>query len=154
MIEYAAKFLQLSRFGLYLIPTEEKKAKKFERGLNSCIQIMMSCFNIQDFSQLVDKASIHKESLKENEAEYADQKRRTQGTGDSVRGARLAKRMAVGSFPPQRSQGHTSSNPSILSQKNQMSELCKKCNRVHSGPCRMATRTCYRCDQFGHFSKD
>jgi hypothetical protein len=26
MIEYATKFLQLSRFGLYLIPTEEKKA--------------------------------------------------------------------------------------------------------------------------------
>jgi hypothetical protein len=30
MIEYVAKFLQLSFFGLYLIPTEEKKAKKFE----------------------------------------------------------------------------------------------------------------------------
>jgi hypothetical protein len=30
VIEYAAKFLQLSRFGLYLNPTEEKKAKKFE----------------------------------------------------------------------------------------------------------------------------
>jgi hypothetical protein len=32
VIEYAAKFLQLSRFGLYLIPIEEKKVKKFERG--------------------------------------------------------------------------------------------------------------------------
>jgi hypothetical protein len=37
VIEYAVKFLQLSRFGLYLISTKEKKAKKFERGLNSCI---------------------------------------------------------------------------------------------------------------------
>ena len=37
VIEYAAKFLQLSRFGLYLIPTEEKKVKKFKRGLNPCI---------------------------------------------------------------------------------------------------------------------
>ena len=34
MIEYAAKFRQLSCFGLYLIPIEEKKVKKFERGLN------------------------------------------------------------------------------------------------------------------------
>jgi hypothetical protein len=40
----------------------------------------MSCFNIRDFSQLVDKASIYEESLKENASEYADQKRRTQGT--------------------------------------------------------------------------
>jgi hypothetical protein len=48
------KFSQLSRFGMYLIPNEEKKAKKFERGLNSRIQIMMSCFDIRDSSLLVD----------------------------------------------------------------------------------------------------
>jgi hypothetical protein len=100
VIEYATKFLQLSRFGLYLILTEEKKAKKFERGLNSRIRIMMSCFDIRDFSQLVDKASIYEESLKENVAEYANQKRKTQGTGTSVGGAGPATRMAVGSFPP------------------------------------------------------
>jgi hypothetical protein len=115
---------------------------------------MMSYFNIQDFSQLVDKASIYEESLKENVAEYTDQKRRTQGTGTSVGGAEPAKRMAVGSFPPQRSQGCTSSNPLALSQRNQTSKLYKKCNRVHWGPCRMATGTCYHCGQFGHFSKD
>ena len=50
MIEYTMKFLQLSHFGMYLIPNEEKKVKKFERGLNSCIQIMMSYFDIRDFS--------------------------------------------------------------------------------------------------------
>jgi predicted acetyltransferase len=100
MIEYAAMFLQLSRFGLYLILTEEKKAKKLERGLNSRIQIMMSCFDIRDFSQLVDKASFYEESLKENAVEYANQKKRTQGTCTSVEGAGPAKRMAVGSFPP------------------------------------------------------
>jgi hypothetical protein len=55
VIEYATKFLQLSRFGLYLILTEEKKVKKFERGLKSHILIMMSYFDIRDFSQLVDK---------------------------------------------------------------------------------------------------
>jgi hypothetical protein len=131
VIEYTVKFLQLSHFGLYLIPTEEEKAKKFERGLNSHILIMMSCFDIRDFSQLVDKASIYEESLKENVAEYADQKRRTQGTGTSIGGAGPAKRMAVGSFPPQRSQGRTFGNLPVPSQRNQKSELCKKCNLVH-----------------------
>jgi hypothetical protein len=131
VIEYTAKFLQLSCFGLYLILTEEKKAKKFKRGLNSRIRIMMSCFDIWDLSQLVDKASMYEESLKENAAEYADQKMRTQGTSTLVEGAGPAKRMAVGSFPPQRSQGRTSGNPPFLSQRNQTSQLCKKCNRVH-----------------------
>jgi hypothetical protein len=50
VIEYVAKFLQLSHFRLYLIPTEERKAKKFESGLNSCIRIMMSYFDSWDFS--------------------------------------------------------------------------------------------------------
>jgi hypothetical protein len=59
---------------------------------------MMSCFNIRDFSQLVDKASIYEESLKKNAAEYADQKRRTQGTGTLVGGANPTKRMVVGVF--------------------------------------------------------
>jgi hypothetical protein len=72
VIEYAAKFLQLSRFGMYLIPNEEKKVNKFERDLNSCIRIMMSYFDIQDFSQLVDRALIYEESLKENAVEYVD----------------------------------------------------------------------------------
>jgi hypothetical protein len=73
--------------------------KKFERGLDSHIQIMMSCFNIQDFSQLVDRASIYEQILKENVAEYADQKRKTHKTSTLVEGAGPAKRMAVGSFP-------------------------------------------------------
>jgi hypothetical protein len=154
VIEYAVKFLQMSHFGLYLILTKEKKVKKLERGLNSRIQIMMNCFNIQNFSQLVDRALIYEESLKENATEYTDQKRRAQGTSNSVGGAGLAKRMVVGSFPPQRSQRRTSGNPLISSQRNQTLELCKKCNHVHWGPCRMATGTCYRCGQFGHFSKD
>jgi hypothetical protein len=56
---------------MYLISNEEKKVKKFERGLNSRIQIMMSCFDIWDFSQLVSQASIYEESLRENLAMYA-----------------------------------------------------------------------------------
>jgi hypothetical protein len=46
MIKYAVMFLKLSHFGMYLILDEEKKAKKFDQGLNSRIWIMMSCFNI------------------------------------------------------------------------------------------------------------
>jgi hypothetical protein len=58
VIVYGVKFLRLSCFGMYLIQNEDKKAKKFERGLNSRIRIMMSYFDIQYFSQLVDRASI------------------------------------------------------------------------------------------------
>lgn len=44
--EYVAKLIQLSRFSVYLILDEEKKAKKFERSLNQCIRTMMAYFDI------------------------------------------------------------------------------------------------------------
>jgi hypothetical protein len=37
VVEYAVKFLQVLQFGMYLISNMEKKAKKFEQGLNSHI---------------------------------------------------------------------------------------------------------------------
>ena len=61
----------------------------------------------------------------ESATEYADQKRRAQGHGTSARGAELAKRMAVESCPPQRSQGSTSGNPLVLPQTSQIPELCR-----------------------------
>jgi hypothetical protein len=76
----------------------------------------------------VDRASIYEESLKKNAIEYVDQKRRAQGPGTSAGGAKLAKRMAVGSFPPYRSQGRTFGNPPISLQKSQIPELYRKCN--------------------------
>jgi hypothetical protein len=41
VIKYMSKFLPLSRFATYLIPDKEKKAKKFERSLNSRMRTMM-----------------------------------------------------------------------------------------------------------------
>ena len=35
--QYAARFIELSRFVAYLIPDEEKKARMFEQGLNEKI---------------------------------------------------------------------------------------------------------------------
>jgi predicted mannosyl-3-phosphoglycerate phosphatase (HAD superfamily) len=91
-------FIQLSRFAMYLISDEEKKTKKFWRGLNTCIWTMMTCFDIYNFSQLVDCASIYEESLKENGVEFVDKKRRTHGLGSSSGGARLIKRMTMGRY--------------------------------------------------------
>jgi hypothetical protein len=41
----------------------------------------MNCFDIRDFSQLVDRASICEERLNENATEYLDQKRSAQVPG-------------------------------------------------------------------------
>jgi hypothetical protein len=54
VMEYATKFIKFSRFVVYLIPDDEKKDKKFERGFRSHVKTMMTCFDTPNFSQLVD----------------------------------------------------------------------------------------------------
>jgi hypothetical protein len=77
VMEYATKFIQLLRFVVYLILDEEKKAKKFKRGLSPRIKTMMTCFEIHNFSQLVDHALIYEESLKDNAIALVEQRKMT-----------------------------------------------------------------------------
>ncbi|XP_035551052.1 uncharacterized protein LOC118349650 [Juglans regia] len=49
--QYAAKFAELSRIAPYLIPDEEKKARKFDEGLNFQIYERVMVLQIQSFSE-------------------------------------------------------------------------------------------------------
>jgi len=44
--QYAAKFIKLSQFAPYLVPTEDLKARKFERGLQPRIMNRVVSFEI------------------------------------------------------------------------------------------------------------
>jgi hypothetical protein len=56
--EYAAKFIELSRFTPYLVSTEELKARKFERGLQPRIMNQIVGFEIGILTDLINKAAI------------------------------------------------------------------------------------------------
>ena len=64
MHQYVAIFVELSRFASYLIPDEEKKTRKFEEGLNNQINQRVVALQIQNFSKLVDKATLVERGLK------------------------------------------------------------------------------------------
>lgn len=54
----AAKFIELLRLTKYLILGEEKKTQKCEEGLNYRIYERVLGFQTQNFSELVDKATM------------------------------------------------------------------------------------------------
>jgi hypothetical protein len=74
--EYAAKFIELSRFAPYLVSTEELKARKFERGLQPRIMNQIVGFEIGILTDLIDKAAVIERTQKIN-SEYFNQKKRT-----------------------------------------------------------------------------
>ncbi|XP_057969437.1 uncharacterized protein LOC131158586 [Malania oleifera] len=56
--KYAAKFVELSRFTPYMIPDESKKAQRFKKGLRQEIYEQVTVLQVQNFSELVDKATV------------------------------------------------------------------------------------------------
>ncbi|XP_040998429.1 uncharacterized protein LOC121244400 [Juglans microcarpa x Juglans regia] len=78
--QYAARLTELSRFATYLIPDEEKKARKFEQGLNEKLYVRVVGFQIRNFSELVDKAIVFEGTLQRNAAMH-EQRKRTTPTG-------------------------------------------------------------------------
>jgi hypothetical protein len=83
--QYAAKFIELSRFAPYLVPTEDLKAKRFERGLQLRIMNQVVGFEIGNLIDLVSKAIVIEPTLKIN-AKYFNQKKRSAPQGSRFGG--------------------------------------------------------------------
>ena len=64
--QYAAKFIELSRFGTHLILTEAKKASRFQKGLNERLQHHLIASGIDNYAELVKRAMRLEEDFKNN----------------------------------------------------------------------------------------
>jgi hypothetical protein len=65
--EYLNSFIQLSRYGPGDINTDEKKYDMFSNGLNDDIQFQLLNIDDVDFQQMVDKAIVIENKIKEME---------------------------------------------------------------------------------------
>ena len=60
--EYAAKFNELERFAPSQVDTERKRAKRFEQGLKPWLRRRVAVLEVNNFEQLVEKATIAEET--------------------------------------------------------------------------------------------
>ncbi|XP_035546584.1 uncharacterized protein LOC118348632 [Juglans regia] len=141
--QYAARLTKLSRFATYLIPDEEKKARKFEQGLNEKLYERVVGFQIRNFSELVNKATVFERTLQRSAALH-EQRKRTTPTG-------YHSGMDQGRWK-RRSEGGSSGERPV--QSNQQPYQCRTCNQVHSRECRKGAGLCFRCGKSGHYIKD
>ncbi|KAF5468684.1 hypothetical protein F2P56_012821 [Juglans regia] len=141
--QYAARFTELSRFATYLIPDEEKKARKFEQGLNEKLYVRVVGFQIRNFSELVNKATVFERTLQRSAALH-EQRKRTTPTG-------YQSGMDQGPWK-RRSEGSSSGKRPV--QSNQQPYQCRTCNQVQSGECRKGAGLCFRCGKSGHYIRD
>ncbi|XP_040990920.1 uncharacterized protein LOC121238145 [Juglans microcarpa x Juglans regia] len=121
----------------------EKKARKFEQGLNEKIYKRIVGFQIWNFSELVNKATVFERSLQRG-ATLLEQRKRTAPHGSqSV--------MDQGSWK-KRNGGSSSGQKQMHG--NQSNSLCKFCNRAYIGECRREMGACFRCGKNGHLIRE
>jgi hypothetical protein len=72
--QYAARFIELSRFAPYLVPMEDLKARKFERGLQPRIINKVVAFKIGNLTNLVNKGVVVERTLNINAERFNHRK--------------------------------------------------------------------------------
>ncbi|XP_057508542.1 uncharacterized protein LOC130791418 [Actinidia eriantha] len=85
IVEYEKKFIALSRFAPEMVRTEDMKCRRFEQGLDWQIQSRVSMFEINIYSELVNKAKIAERDVMEfqNRRESFKKRRFDSGAGPS-----------------------------------------------------------------------
>ncbi|XP_028096190.1 uncharacterized protein LOC114296092 [Camellia sinensis] len=73
--EYERKFTQLARFVTYAIPTETRKTRKFEAGLDVGIKDRLEVLKLPTYAKVVDRAYIAEKGIKASHSEEPSYKK-------------------------------------------------------------------------------
>ncbi|XP_074323175.1 uncharacterized protein LOC141660110 [Apium graveolens] len=122
---YEAKFTELGRFVPEKVDTDEKRAKRFQQGLQPWIHSRVAVFILTTY-----KAVVKKTMIIEWESEMS-QKEKGEGNFQN-RSNRMPRFQARGIIRPPL-------------------PYCKTCGQKHAGICNKANVTCFRCKQKGHY---
>jgi hypothetical protein len=128
---YAAKFMELARFALNLVPDEESRTERVQEGLYPRIRDKVACLEIKDFTKLVNVAVIAERGHKDYEA--AREKRKL----FIPYAIRPVKKLVVGSGSRQKA------GRKGLANQGALRPTCPKCGKMHARECRSGTGTCF-----------
>ncbi|KAK3040154.1 hypothetical protein RJ639_028404 [Escallonia herrerae] len=72
--QFEAKFTSLSRYAPHLVDTENRKARRFEKGLKRGIKNRLLASRLRMYAQVVERAKILEADYKEFEKEKEEQR--------------------------------------------------------------------------------
>jgi len=143
VMEYAARFNELSRFTMHQVNTEDRKMDHFEQGLRGDIKSVIAGQTFTSFQDMYRRAVKVARVLEENEKETQilnlERKRREQFRQNCQN--RTEKR-SRSDYPPENGKhpmSQTSNNPP-----------CQYCGKPHGGICLFREGRCFECRERGH----
>ncbi|GFS41506.1 hypothetical protein Acr_00g0074740 [Actinidia rufa] len=150
VMEYNAKFMELSRYAPYIVSMESRKARRFKAGLRWIIKNKVDILRLSTHQEVLQRAIIAERALNES-AQYRENNKKRSG-GSTSRG-QSSKRQSLRSSSGNLSTPHGNIISQRSSRPNEL-PTCLTCQKKHWGECHLGSRSCYRYGQEGHQIRD
>ncbi|KAL4643006.1 hypothetical protein ACB092_02G061200 [Castanea dentata] len=142
VLQYEAKFTELSRFAPHIVADDVRKAKKFQRGLRPSIRTRMAALRLKSYSEVVETAKVVEKECEDYQRIRSQNNKRPKTEG-----------FHKGNEHNKPFKKKTTAEPETK-MVQQVVEVCQKCGKKHKGVCYRESGACFKCGQMGHRIKD
>ena len=142
VLQYEAKFTELSRFAPHIVADDVRRAKKFQRGLRPSIRTRMAALRLKSYSEVVETAKVVEKECEDYQRIRNQNNKRPKTEG-----------FHGGNEHNKPFKKKTTTEPETK-MVQQVIEVCQKCGKKHKGVCYRESGACFKCGQMGHRIKD
>jgi len=143
VMEYTAKFNELSRFAPNQVATEEMRMNHFEQGLKGEIKQRIAGYAYANFQEMYQRAVKVAHIIDESKIEHKEKGPTKREIGPGKPNSEEEKTL-------KRSKSAIKQNKGKQAVQGKPIETCGQCGRQHPGPCRSFTGSCFECGNRGH----
>ncbi|MQM08660.1 hypothetical protein Taro_041517, partial [Colocasia esculenta] len=148
VLEYEARFSELSKYAPYIVTDERRKTKKFVMGLKPSLRTRLVAFDHRTLDEALSTACRQEGEMEQ----YLEEKKASQKR-PAATFQRQDKKKAVYPTQPRSVAVDSSQVPSVRSPG--VKKECPHCRRTHGGSeCWMITGKCLKCGSSDHKIKD
>ncbi|MQL86050.1 hypothetical protein Taro_018577, partial [Colocasia esculenta] len=148
VLEYEARFAELSKYAPHIVTDERRKAKKFVMGLKPSLRMRLVAFDHRTLDEALSAACRQEGEMEQYREEKKASQKRPAATFQ-----RQDKKKAVYQAPQR---PVTTSSAHVPSQRSPgVKKECPHCGKTHGGTeCWMIARKCLKCGSSDHKIKD
>ena len=144
ILEYEARFAELSKFAPHIAADERRKVKKFVKGLRPSIRTRLAALDFKSMEEALSAAC-----RQESEMELYQEERKATLKRPSASFRQDKKKKPMGFS--QRPSAPNSSGGQVMKDKPE----CARCGKRHGGDeCWLASGRCFKCGEKGHMIRD
>ncbi|MQL75468.1 hypothetical protein Taro_007838, partial [Colocasia esculenta] len=148
VLEYEARFVELSKYAPHIVTDERRKAKKFVMGLKPSLRTRLVAFDHRTFDEALNVACRHEGEMEQ----YLEEKKASQKRPAAMFQRKDKKKAVYEALQ----RPVTTSSAHVPSQRYPgVKKECPHCGKTHGGTeCWMIAEKCLKCGSSDHKIKD